>query len=107
LLAPDLLHEASHPARQLLNRMGAVSVGLVSGTAFDQAIESEINGVVGKILEKFDDDMAIFTNCLEDFDAFLREQLGKVDTETSMRVEAIEEVEKASAVLANTTTSLE
>ena len=107
MLAPDLLHEASHPARQLLNRMGAVSVGLVSGTAFDQAIESEIHRIVSKILENFDDDMAIFTNCLENLDAVLHEQLGKNDADASLLVEAVEEAEKASAVLANTANALQ
>jgi hypothetical protein len=107
LLAPELLHHASHPARQLLNRMGSLAVGLAPDAPVDHALESEIIRIVSKILEEFDDDLTIFSECLDELHQLLAEHLRNAVPETKPYIDAIEEAEKTSVVLANISITLQ
>jgi hypothetical protein len=108
VLAPELLQQASHPARQLLNRMGtfAVAAGLAPDAPIDQAIESEVIDIISKILENFDSDMSIFADCLEQCNQSLAQHLRHGNITMTHCIEAIEEAEKTSIVLANTVKTL-
>jgi hypothetical protein len=98
LLAPDLLQQASHPARQLLNRIGSVAIGLVPNSQIEQALEAEIIHIVGEILEKFDKDMAIFSVSLADLERAVAEHLRNAVPETKRCIHAIEAAEQITIV---------
>ncbi len=106
MLAPDLLHTADHPARQLLNEMSSAAIGLDSASPMGQQVIDEIARLVKRILKEFDKDMAIFTNCQQELHQFLENQLRHSDAEMARSVEAAEDAEKFSALLHNTGTSL-
>jgi hypothetical protein len=106
MLDPSLLRQAEHPSRQLLNRMGSVTVGLATDTAVGQSVAAEIKRIVKKILDEFDQDMAIFSTCLADLDQFMADKLRHEDPNTALSIDAIEEAEKVTALTAGTTTSL-
>jgi hypothetical protein len=105
-LTPDLLRQPAHPARLLLNRLGSVAAALDLELPSDQEILDEIRAVVDRILEKFEDDMVVFTNCLEEFEAVLQAHYRNLDDAATRRIEAIEEAEKASVILHNSVNTL-
>jgi hypothetical protein len=106
MLSPDLLQDADHPARQLLNRMGSATVGVDPQAPMGKKLSAEIDRIVKKILVDFSTDVEIFSASLQELEAFLAEQLCKADEETARSVEAVEEAERASVMLVNTAASL-
>lgn len=106
MLAPELLQQADHPTRQLLNRMGTAAVGSEQDALTGQNLASEITRIVKKILSEFDKDIAIFSECVEEFDLFLAKNLRNADAETALSVDAMEEAEAISVLTANTTAAL-
>jgi hypothetical protein len=101
MLTPDLLQEPAHPARQLLNRLGSVAAALDMNQPADRRLCAEISAVVTRVMEKFEDDMVVFTDCLEEFEHFLQTFYRDTDQEAARRVAAIEEAEKSSVMLFN------
>ena len=106
MLAPEVLQQAEHPARQLLNRMSSAAVGLDPLSPMGQSIEAEITRLVRRILAEFEDDLAIFSACLNDLESFLGVHLRNADNTTALSVDALEEAEKISALLISTGISL-
>lgn len=107
LLEPQMLQEADHPARQLLNRIASAAVGLDPESAIAKRLDDEIARLVKRILQDFDRDMAIFADCLKELDDFLAEQLALADAETARSIAAAEDAEKFSANLRHTVDSLQ
>lgn len=106
MLAPEVLQEAEHPTRQLLNRMSSTAVGLDPSTPMGKSIEAEITRIVRRILAEFDDDLTIFSECLNELELFLADHLRNADNTIALSVDALEEAEKISALLINTAISL-
>jgi hypothetical protein len=106
ILMPELLRQENHPARQLLNRMGSVALGIESNTLLGQHLADEIGRIVLKILQEFHDDMAIFSHCLRELNEFIAQQLRHADPDTTVSIEAIEETEENSILLIKTTIAL-
>jgi len=106
MLTPELLRQPAHPARLLLNRLGSIASAVDLSLAFDQRIAAEIAATVDRILERFEDDMAVFTACLEEFEEFLRRQYRKSDAATASRIDAIEEAERTSVMRFSVTNTL-
>ncbi|HJW56182.1 MAG TPA: DUF1631 family protein [Burkholderiaceae bacterium] len=107
ILAPELMHQATHPARQLLNRIGTAAVGLHPDAQPDQAIATEIKRIATKIIDTFDRDMTIFSDAAEDFEQFLTETLPAADSVTKRCVVAIDQAEASSALCSNTASALQ
>jgi hypothetical protein len=106
MLAPEVLQQADHSARELLNRMSSAAVGLDPATPIGQSIEAEITRLVRRILADFGDDLTIFSECLNELESFLARNLRNTDNATALSVDALEEAEKISALLINTAISL-
>lgn len=106
MLEPQLLQQADHPARQLLNRIASAAVGLAPESAIAQRLDGEIARLVKRILQDFVDDTGIFSECLQELEQFLADQLANADAETVRSIRAAEDAEKFSAILRNTVSSL-
>jgi hypothetical protein len=100
LLEPDLLHNAGHPVRRLVDRIGSVAVGIVGDTAASPALETELHSIVGAVLDLFDDDMHIFIDAERALDTYVSTLLAASDARIGPCVEAIGEAEAASTRLA-------
>lgn len=107
LLDPQLLQQADHPARQFLNRIASAAVGLEPESAVAKRLDEEIARLVKRILQDFDQDLAIFSDCLQELEQFLAEQLAAADAETARSIEAAVDAEKFSANLRHTVASLQ
>jgi hypothetical protein len=81
ILEPGLLRD--HPARRLLNRLGSVGSG-------EPEMVEEISRIAGKILHEFEDDLAIFSACIEAFDRFLASCLRHADAASDRIIDAVE-----------------
>ncbi|TCS39459.1 uncharacterized protein DUF1631 [Paucimonas lemoignei] len=106
MLEPHLLQQASHPARQLLNRIGSATIGLDADSLMAQRLDGEIARLVKRILKEFEHDTALFGDCLQEFESFLAEELANANAEAARSIQAAEEAEKFSAVLRSTAESL-
>lgn len=106
LLEPILMQEERHPARQLLNRLGTAAIASDRNSPAGQKLAEEIRRVVLGICDGFDQDMAIFSRSLQQFERFLADHLRKDDKQTANGIEAVEAAEKFSILLTNITKSL-
>jgi hypothetical protein len=100
LAEPDLLHEAEHPVRRLLDRLGSVGVGFTPDLPGYEVLATELQGIVGALLDLFDDDMAVFSDAERAFDGHVADLLAASDERIAPCILAIHEAVAASARLA-------
>lgn len=103
LLDRSLLQDETHPARQLLNRIGSVATGLDVQTESGQTLLAEIKRIILRVLQDFESDPALFTSALQEFEQFLETNFSHQDARLT---EAVEDAEKISVLLVNTTITL-
>lgn len=106
LIDPDLLHDARHPARSLLDRIGSVGVGVTPEMAPHAAIDKEIRSVVGAVLDLFDDEMGMFGEAQAALDLHVEALLVASDPDIARCAAAVAEAQLASRRLAGATSSL-
>lgn len=83
LLDREVFSKKQHPARRLLDELAAASVGYSEGLRQQDALFAKIDEVVHRVVDEFDDDVALFETVLEDFLAFLAAE----DAEAAARAE--------------------
>lgn len=101
LLDSSLLHDESHPARRLLNRMSSTALGADPGSDAGRALGAEIERAARQVLTHFETDSQAFVDALADFEAFLQDQLRGDDDGTAHAIEAVEAAERYSVLLTN------
>lgn len=106
MLEPHLLQQADHPARQLLNRISSATIGLGGDSPLAERLDAEIARLVRRILKEFEHDTSLFSDCLQEFEKFLADELANTNAETARSIQAAEEAERFSAVLRSTVASL-
>ncbi|CAN5457863.1 hypothetical protein BH11PSE11_BH11PSE11_03350 [soil metagenome] len=103
---PQLLQQSNHPARQLINRMASTVMGLDPAAPANRKTADEILRIVTKILSAVDADVGIFSECLDEFERFLEEQMRNADSHSLLGAEAIQAAEDVMDQLAATTAVL-
>ncbi|HZW22041.1 DUF1631 family protein [Noviherbaspirillum sp.] len=106
LLDQDLMQDETHPARLLLNRLSTAAVGTDASSARGKTLAAEIERVVDKVLAEYDTDTRVFSDCVHEFEDFLAGFLRKDDGQAAVGIEAVEEAERFSVLLTNTTKAL-
>ncbi len=106
LLQPELLHDARHPARSLLDRIGSVGVGVTPEMETYNAIGKEVQSVIGAVLDLFDDDMHMFSDAESALDTHVSALLAANDPRIARCAAAVDEAQLASRRLAGATASL-
>jgi hypothetical protein len=103
IITPELLRQQQHPARLFLNRIGTLAAAIDPQQPADQRIAAEIHDATGKLLERFERDVAVFTAVREELDQALHEVL-RAGQQASMQacIDAVEDAERESVVLFNT-----
>ncbi len=91
----ELFRKKHHPARRLLNLLAKSALGLDEGLGVDSCpILQKIDYVVCRILDDFQDDVALFETLLEEFERFLSlldEQESREKASSQQRYEAREQ----------------
>ena len=85
-----LLTQKGHPARMLVNRIGAISVGLQQLDPSGARISGEICRIVESLLAGDTDSSTPFSAMLDEFDAFIAAELGKGVDGVERAVQVIE-----------------
>lgn len=95
-----LLHEADHPARRLLDRLGSVGIAITADMPCFAALEKEIDTVVSAVLDLFDDDMEMFADAELTLDTHVTALLVEHDARIGPALDAIGEAISSSTRLA-------
>lgn len=94
---PSLLTQKGHPVRVLINRIGAISVGLKQLDPDSVRMSAKICQIVETLLNEAVNDLdtfaSLFAKLLDDFDAFVAAELRSKDEKLNRAVEAIENVQ--------------
>ncbi|RZI42722.1 DUF1631 family protein [Herbaspirillum sp. HC18] len=106
VIEPDLMHDDTHPARQLLNRMSTAAVAADPASTAGEKLAGEIERVVNKVLTEFNTDTSVFADSLREFEAFMAEFVRHDDDNAARGIAAVEDAERFSVLLNNTTRAL-
>lgn len=94
---PTLLTQKWHPVRVLINRIGAISVGLKQLDPDSVRMSTKICLIVDTLLNDAANDLdtfaTLFAKLLDDFDAFVAAELRGKDEKLNRAVQAIENVQ--------------
>jgi Protein of unknown function (DUF1631) len=92
---PDFFAAADHPARRLIDRMGACAMGFDNAAAqLGQALESEIKRVV-QVVEAFPDTgRRVFQTVLTEFERFLEDYFRSRNEQSKQAVTIAQQVEQ-------------
>ncbi|HEX4944244.1 MAG TPA: DUF1631 domain-containing protein, partial [Usitatibacteraceae bacterium] len=74
LLDRTFFSTRTHPARQLLDRLARAAIGLDESSARGADTLAKLEVVVGRVLDEFDDDLAVFATLAADMESFLARQ---------------------------------
>jgi len=74
MLDKEFFSMNGHPARYLLNLLASTAVGVDESDGLEQPILNKINEIVEEVLEKFTDDLSLFTELTEQLNEFISEQ---------------------------------
>jgi len=97
LLEPDFFNNSSHPARQLIDRIGGCVLGFDSGNVDASALAAEIRRVVQVIEQYPESGRRVFELVLAEFEKFLATFLTEKQ-ETSQIVSVAQQVEQKEAL---------
>lgn len=86
----SLLTQKGHPARMLVNRIGAISVGLQQLDPSGARISGEIIRIVETLLASDTESSTPFSTMLDEFDSFIAHELRKGDDKVDHAVQVIE-----------------
>ncbi|MFK0311666.1 DUF1631 domain-containing protein [Pseudomonas sp. NPDC090233] len=75
LLDKGLFSRASHPARRLLNEIGAAAIGWETGSeGLRDSLHLRVERIIQRLLNDFTEDASLFAELLEDFLAFSQDE---------------------------------
>ena len=89
----SLLTDKSHPARLLVNRIGSISVGIRHTDPGGLRIGTEISRIVEILLSDQSENTPLFTEMLNQFDAFIAQELRGHDGPVDLAVQALEKAQ--------------
>jgi hypothetical protein len=96
MLSPDILQQADHPARQLLDRMASIAIGQKAETDWGRDILLAMESTAVKILNDFAEDPAVFREALDQLNLHVTRRLSEAGIETIQAVAALNEAVQGS-----------
>ncbi|PHV13027.1 DUF1631 family protein [Chitinimonas sp. BJB300] len=103
---PTLLTQKHHPARMLVNRIGSISLGLQQSGAHGERFIAEIQRIIEQLLGTADIQPALFSQMLDEFDAFIAHELRAADEQVERAVRVLESAESNTLRFARTTAAI-
>ena len=94
----DFFGTLEHPARKLIDRMGAVVLGISGGSGDDEAIFAQVRSAV-QVIEAYPDAGAqAFSSALKDFEAFLEKHFREDNERSRKGVSLAQQLEQREAL---------
>lgn len=103
LVDADFFASSSHPARRLIDRLASTAVGWEPYGDENQRYKKELERVVAQVQERFDKDLGLFEQLLNEFDAFIAAMPTRETDPVARAKRALEEAEKREVLVINTT----
>jgi len=103
LLDAAFFASSSHPARRLIDRIAAAAVGWEPYGDENERFRAEVDRMVREVMLKFDRDVTLFEQVLNDFEAFLGDIAPRDSDPIARAKRALEEAEKREVLTINTT----
>lgn len=103
---PELLYQAQHPVRRLLDRIASVGAGIRPSMACYAEVAPQVHNIVGAVLDLFDDDLQLFGDSERALDGHVSALLAGSDPDTASCIAAVVEAEADSARLAGCNAAL-
>jgi len=103
LLDADFFASGTHPARRLIDRIAATSVGWEPYGDDNERYRKEVERVVHAVLERFDKDVGVFEKLYVEFDQFVGDIPQRDNDPVARAKRALEEAEKREILVINTT----
>jgi hypothetical protein len=94
MLDQAFFSKKSHPTRRLLNIVAEAAIGWDETIGHESPLYQKVEGIVQRILDEFEDNLAVFERALDDFERFLEEQERATDALVEVSVEMIETRER-------------
>lgn len=99
LTDPTLLTQKQHPARQLVNRIGSISLGLQQIDPSGERVTQEISHIVETLLQDDAPGTERFTRMLDQLESFISHVLNSQDAPVHQTLQALATADKRSARL--------
>lgn len=106
LLDPAMFSHKNHPARMLVNRIGSVVQDLQQIDPEGARVPAEIRRIVEVLLSDPSGDNTLFSQMLDEFDAFVAREMRVTDNQVDQVVQALENAENRTLRFARTTALL-
>ncbi|HFD81010.1 MAG TPA: DUF1631 domain-containing protein [Gammaproteobacteria bacterium] len=107
LLDRGFFSRKSHPARQLLNTLASTAVGLDDSRCDEEPVYRKIQEVVQTILDRFEDDVSLFAELLEDFEGYLEKEQQQAQARAERSVRTMEGQERLEVARSTTMEEIE
>jgi hypothetical protein len=92
MIDPAFFSRRTHPARRLLNLLGEAAIGWQG--SHDDPLYRKMEEIVQKLLDDFEDDMALFDQAIGELQSFLEEQERQADALVAAATPLIEARER-------------
>jgi len=103
LLDAAFFASSSHPARRLIDRIAAAAIGWEPYGDDNERFRAEVDRLVREVMLKFDRDIGLFENVLNEFETFLGDIAPRDSDPIARAKRALEEAEKREVLTINTT----
>lgn len=97
---PALFSHRHHPARMLVNRIGSIVLDLQKLDPDGESVTGEIGRIVETLLADETGDVALFTQLLDELDAFVAAELCATDPRIDQAAQALEKAQNRTLQLA-------
>lgn len=94
MLDQAFFSKKSHPTRRLLNSVAEAAIGWDETIGHESPLYQTVDGIVQRILDEFEDNLAVFERALDDFERFLEARERATDALVEVSVEMIETRER-------------
>lgn len=94
MLDKDFFSHKAHPARKLLDTLADAALGWNEQEGHDSPFYKTVNDLVQRVLNEFEDNVAVFTNALEDLQAFIVEEKRQADERTCHSAQILQSTEQ-------------
>jgi hypothetical protein len=101
LQKPDMLHDAQHPARLLLDRIGSAVAGMRENNPLYTPLLRQVARLIDDLIKRYENKSDVFAETAQALDAYLIQLLRDSDAVTTSCVQAFERADRSVPLLAS------